>query len=380
MRHSNGKLAQSVTLVAFLGISAMASAQTATGDDTRPAQVEIQARAIPEGAQCTYIRVDKLQVSMKDGLPVVNGEVGGSNFPMVVDTGSKFTKLGMQQAERMRLNLHHMAQTETDPSGKELQAYSAYVNGLRLGRYGRHRMAIEVTQMPGQNDFAVGADVLLNTYQRDVEISLANHEIKFFAPKNCDDSFLGYWDDNASVIPVSDLADGDPRQIVTVQVDGHEMTAMIDSGSPHSILDVNAARRIGIYPMTVGVFQARFDGTVHHQAPQMQVLLRRFAIGDETIEHPSIAIADLWGWLPASARWEQLELETQMWVAANSMNWLPSAPSNEFTFEPPDMILGADFLRAHRVLLALSQRKMYFSYVGGRVFGGSTPIVGAPQS
>ena len=35
------------------------------------------------------------------------------------------------------------------------------------------------------------------------------------------------------------------------------------------------------------------------------------------------------------------------------------------------MILGADFLRAHRVLLAISQRKLYFTYVGGKVFGNT---------
>jgi len=34
----------------------------------------------------------------------------------------------------------------------------------------------------------------------------------------------------------------------------------------------------------------------------------------------------------------------------------------------PDMLLGSDFLRAHRVLIAHSQRKMYFSYTGGTVF------------
>ena len=32
------------------------------------------------------------------------------------------------------------------------------------------------------------------------------------------------------------------------------------------------------------------------------------------------------------------------------------------------MLLGADFLRAHRVLVAHSQRKLYFTYTGGPVF------------
>ena len=44
------------------------------------------------------------------------------------------------------------------------------------------------------------------------------------------------------------------------------------------------------------------------------------------------------------------------------------------------MLLGADFLRAHRLLVAHSQRKIYFTYAGGTVFqetralkGGSDP-------
>ncbi len=34
----------------------------------------------------------------------------------------------------------------------------------------------------------------------------------------------------------------------------------------------------------------------------------------------------------------------------------------------PDMLLGADFLRSHRVLLAMSQRRLYYTYYGGKVF------------
>jgi hypothetical protein len=37
------------------------------------------------------------------------------------------------------------------------------------------------------------------------------------------------------------------------------------------------------------------------------------------------------------------------------------------------MLLGADFLRSHRVLIAHSQRKMYFTHAGGTVFQVDTP-------
>ena len=39
----------------------------------------------------------------------------------------------------------------------------------------------------------------------------------------------------------------------------------------------------------------------------------------------------------------------------------------------PSMLLGADFLRSHRVLVSHSQRKLYFTYLGGPVFQSREP-------
>lgn len=41
----------------------------------------------------------------------------------------------------------------------------------------------------------------------------------------------------------------------------------------------------------------------------------------------------------------------------------------------PDIVLGADFLRAHRVLTAMSQRRFYLSHNGGEVFPPRRPRV-----
>ena len=37
-----------------------------------------------------------------------------------------------------------------------------------------------------------------------------------------------------------------------------------------------------------------------------------------------------------------------------------------------EMLLGADFLQSHRVLVALSQMRLYFTYLGGGVFRAQT--------
>ena len=44
------------------------------------------------------------------------------------------------------------------------------------------------------------------------------------------------------------------------------------------------------------------------------------------------------------------------------------------------MMLGADFLRSHRLLVAHSQRKVYFTYAGGPVFQLNLPPTREPQS
>jgi hypothetical protein len=73
------------------------------------------------------------------------------------------------------------------------------------------------------------------------------------------------------------------------------------------------------------------------------------AIGNEVIRNPKILIADLW----------------RNTTYTDTGSRLP----NQYAGLPP-MLLGADFLRAHRVLVSRSQRKVYFTYAGGTVFPG----------
>ena len=71
-----------------------------------------------------------------------------------------------------------------------------------------------------------------------------------------------------------------------------------------------------------------------------------FAIGDEMIRNPYLRFADIF-------RYSKF---------ATTAGHLPRAVAH------PDMLLGADFLRSHRVLVAHSQRRIYFTYAGGTVF------------
>ena len=111
--------------------------------------------------------------------------------------------------------------------------------------------------------------------------------------------------------------------------------------------DLAAAARAGITPRTAGVVaMLSLGGLGTHRAASSIAPVDSFVIGNEVIRNTSIVISDLWG--PALAD-------------SNNMR------TAEFRREQPEMYLGAEFLQAHRVLIALSQGRLYFTYLGGNV-------------
>jgi hypothetical protein len=71
-----------------------------------------------------------------------------------------------------------------------------------------------------------------------------------------------------------------------------------------------------------------------------------FSIGDETIRHAKLRVTDLY----------------------NRVGDTYVGSRMATSYGDTDMYLGADFLRSHRVYIASSQRKVYFTYQGGPVF------------
>jgi len=116
------------------------------------------------------------------------------------------------------------------------------------------------------------------------------------------------------------------------------------------VLDKRDAARMGVTPDTPGAFRIGSGGGLGSKLVEYwSGPFQSFAIGNETIRDTNVAFADLWHGPTRTDR----------------------APSGVLSY--PSMLLGADFLRAHRVLVAHSQRKLYFTFAGGRVFWAGEP-------
>ena len=120
-----------------------------------------------------------------------------------------------------------------------------------------------------------------------------------------------------------------------------------------SVLDKPDAARLGVTPETPGVVAVGTSIGLGRNSVQVRVgPLQSFTIGNETIRDTEIRFAHVF----KDASYKQTGSNVPVKV-----DGLPS------------MLLGVDFLRSHRVLVAHSQRRIYFTHNGGPVFQLSRP-------
>lgn len=294
------------------------------------AALALPAGAAASQATCKYLEAARVKLDYTGpGLEItMPGTINGKPARMLVDTGSGKTYLTQTAVRRHKLQLRQTGERVFGIGG----ASRVYATRVKDFSAGPARSTAATMLVPGDTamtpsfDAIVGAPYLLQT---DLELSLATKEARFFRPVDCGNNWLAYWDRNASVIPFALNGDtGNP--IFHVYLNGHKLEAMIDSGAFATTVDANAARRAGIDVDAPGAVRRGNSGGVgSREVPRWSVKAESLAIGDETIRHPELNVIGTGGRLSV------------------------------------DVLLGADFLRSHRVLFAMSQRKLYISYTGG---------------
>jgi TPR repeat protein len=194
----------------------------------------------------------------------------------------------------------------------------------------------------GDTGFTPGFDAILGApflLQMDMLLDLPAKRLRLYKPQDCDKNALLLWDEPTVVLPFTYAAKDRANPHFTVLVNGKTMDAAIDSGAHHSVMTLDAAKRAGLDVQGPGATRLRdVAGIGTDRAPHWSVPVQTVQIGDETVRDAEIGVVDSRGSVPV------------------------------------DMFLGQDFLRAHRVLFAMSQKKLYVAYVGGNAFTRSTGV------
>jgi predicted aspartyl protease len=305
-------------------------------------------------SKCTLIKVADWPIRLERNHLIVDGAINGQTIGVMLDTGAQWSLILRSAAERLGLARQENRGYRLFGLGGETHVEAALVDEFRVGQMTRKNMRLIVA---GERDLGSHIDAILGEdffEQIDVEFDLPHNAVRLFQPKDCEGVVLAYWaTQGANETEMEPFHDAGAQIVVRVQVNGQPMHALLDSGASASVLDKVAAERAGITPDSPGVIASGKGGGLGGKAVASWIgPLQSFAIGGETIKDTTIQFADLWKdatYTPIASR-------------------LPRKVES-----PASMLLGADFLRAHRVLVAHSQRKVYFTYEGGPVFQPKAP-------
>lgn len=293
-------------------------------------------------AHCDLKVIVEIPVTMKGLTPVVDAKVNGRDVPLILDSGAFFSTLSQAAAEELKLP------TRLSSLGTSIEGFAGFASipeftSVSLTLAGR-TFPRKFDFMVGGADFApvarglLGQDSLLGIW--DVEYDLANGVVRLIKPgEGCHGTQLLYWAGGQaySVVDINRTTRQEPHTIGSATVNGSKIRVIFDTGAGASYLSLHSAERAGVKPDSPGVTPGGHASGLQPGSVKTWIApFQSFKIGDEEIRNTHLRIGEL-------------DLE-----------------------EVSDMLIGADFFLSHRVYVANSEHKLYFTYNGGPVFNLST--------
>ncbi|MCJ2186917.1 aspartyl protease family protein [Novosphingobium beihaiensis] len=302
-----------------------------------------------KAAECRLGLLVDLPVTM-DGLrPSVPVKVNGRDTAFWLDSGAFFSVMPAAKANELDLPL------SAAPFGLRLIGVggSATVQVATIKSFGLVGQELKNVQfLVGGTDVGnglVGRNILAIA---DTEFDLAHGSVKLFMPHNCKKYGMAYWAHGKPYFVAPLLTAANRRDHVFrlhVTINGARIDAAFDTGAPTSLISRKAAERAGIDLSGSGVTPvSRMGGLGRHVSKGWIAPVENVSIGDEQILKTHLAVID--------------------------------GPIAD-TPEAPDMLLGADFMLAHHIYVARSQKRIYFTYSGGKPFlSGSSRMASAAST
>jgi len=290
-------------------------------------------------AACQLARLAELPVTMDGTRPTITAKINGVDALFTLDSGAFWSLLTPAAAEQYKLH----------PSGSRLPGLS--VQGVG-GRVDAKIATVATFTVFGVDlhsmDFIVGGSdpgrgtvgLLGQNVLRiaDIEYDLAQGALRLFKPKDCKHADLAYWAVDGKPYSAMDIEAATPlfpHTVGTGYLNDAKIRITFDTGAWSSIVGLRAAEKAGIKPGAPGVQSAGYETGLGHQRVQTWIAtFPSLKIGDEQIKNARLRFGDL---------------------------------------GPLDMLLGADFFLSHRIYVANSRGKLYFSYNGGPVFNLAAP-------
>ena len=284
----------------------------------------------PVDSNCKLVEQAEWPVRIESGRLLVDASINGHQVEGILQIGSPKSAVMRNALSRLDIRSDFANGREASGAVRDRFVDYAFIEEIKIGRTSQKKLEAYVVDGKDVGDaaFILGYDFFGH---RDFEVDLQNNVIRLFSAQGCTGKSLAYWARGvANEIPIKtrELATSNPSPFIDVQINGQRVAANLNSAGSRSSISGKLVRRLRQEQDNQPLFRtdvAEFD---------------TFTIGGETIHNAKLVLRDM---------------------------------SGEY------VMLGLDFFRAHRVLLAHSQGKMYFTYTGGPVFSPQAPAPAMPK-
>jgi tetratricopeptide (TPR) repeat protein/predicted aspartyl protease len=287
-------------------------------------------------AECKRVAVD-LPVTISGTRALIDTKINQQDVRLVVDTGAFFSMISAAMAQELKLRVGPAPRglTVSGVGGNTVPSVAtAKVFTIANVDIPNVEFLVGGSEAGGGSSGLLGQNFLVNW---DVEYDLAKGAIRLFRDTDCGKQFLAYWAiQNQQPYTLTNIEKVTPRYphaIGHAYINGQKISVMFDSGAYRSLLSLKAAARAGVKVDSPGVIEGGLTGGIGRNMVMSYIApfaSFKFADGEE-IKNARLRVADI-----------------DIGLA--------------------DMLIGADFFLSHRIFIANTQDKLYFTYNGGPVF------------
>lgn len=325
-------------------------------------------------ADCQMEKFGTLPVKIQDNRIVLDGQINGHAMKFLVDTAAPGTLVLAPYAHAIGLQVDdQFAHGRQATMEGRLPMGQTTLETMQIDRYVLKNMRVTVRSQHetfGQPDLvAILGNDFLSAF--DIEFDLKAGMLTLYKPQGCAGANLAYWTDSYNEL---ELKPGKAQ--LTAKVNGHDVAALFDTGSPFTGLTDNAASDADVSFGSDNLLPgpAQKDGAADYFTLTYDIV-NGFAVEHREANSARSGLkVDLGGgpdkiWQTSVASL-QLDQEAIHPAKMRIFHYNQKAVEvgslvRERSFFAEGMVLGVDFLLSHRVLLSHSQNKLYFSYAGG---------------
>jgi len=287
-------------------------------------------------AECKRLAVD-LPVSISGTRALIDAKINRQDVRLVVDSGAFFSMISAAMAQELKLRVGPAPYGLTigGVGGNTVPSVAtAKVFTIANVDIPNVEFLVGGSEAGGGSSGLLGQNFLVNW---NVEYDLAKGAMRLFRDTDCSKQFLAYWalqsPEHVTVTTIERVTPRYPHAIGHAYINGEKISVLFDSGAFRSLLSLRAAARAGVKVDSPGVIDGGLTTGIGRNLVRSYIApfaSFKFAEGEE-IKNARLRVADI-----------------DIGIA--------------------DMLIGADFFLSHRIFIANSQDKLYFTYNGGPVF------------